>query len=112
MLQRFTLRHFFQGPGEEAYLVLVDVAIVGGREDGDNLRDSRSFVKHVHFVAVDLSFMSTDDGGKFVVFQKRFYSFHTVDIRALAGGVVAKPLGRGGCRFWTRKNTRERSEQT
>ena len=51
-------------------LVVVDVKIIWCTEDGHNTREAGSSCLSVHAVTSILSFMSTNDGKKIVLFQE------------------------------------------
>ena len=54
-------------------LVVIDIQVVGSREDGDDRREV-GFTALVHFVSEILSFVSTNDGEKVISSQKGAYS--------------------------------------
>mmetsp|Transcript_31464 Transcript_31464/g.50957 ORF Transcript_31464/g.50957 Transcript_31464/m.50957 type:complete len:261 (-) Transcript_31464:785-1567(-) len=74
--------------------VLVHIAIVWGTENGNHARYLRLLIDHLHFVAVELRLMRTDNRRQIVLLEERGHRINAEHIRALAGLVVRKPRRR------------------
>mmetsp|Transcript_99811 Transcript_99811/g.316835 ORF Transcript_99811/g.316835 Transcript_99811/m.316835 type:complete len:367 (-) Transcript_99811:660-1760(-) len=67
---------------EDSALVVVDIAVVGGREYGDHRREARAGIRLVHLVTLQLSFMRSNDRQQGVLLQEGRGAVEAVEVRA------------------------------